>query len=246
MLHTCDVSAPAPTPVVLVHGIRVSGASLHRIAAAIPDRRVVFPDLPGHGERRDETFTLDGAVATVVDAIEALGQPAVVAGMSMGGYVSMAVAARRPDLVAGLVAMCATAQPGRLVAAPFRAFGAATALLPGQAAVVSRSLTRMAVGRQVADDMEVGGLAPASIKDVVAEVSRFDALGELARYPGPIEFINGGWDQFRVNERRFEAVSTRAHVTVLPRASHLFPLIQPEYTGAAIAAFAESITTSGA
>lgn len=106
---------------------------------------------------------------------------------------------------------------------------------------MSRWLTRAAVGRQVSDDMEVGGLALASIRDVVAEVSRFDALGELARYPGPIEFINGGWDQFRVNERRFAAVSPRANLTVIPRASHLFPLIQPELTGASIASFAESL-----
>ncbi|PYE12188.1 pimeloyl-ACP methyl ester carboxylesterase [Williamsia limnetica] len=242
--HTDDVSVPAPTPVVLVHGIRVSGASLHRIAAAIPDRQVVFPDLPGHGSRRDETFTLAGAVDTVVAAIETLGQPAVVAGMSMGGYVSMATAGRRPELVAGLVAMCSTAQPSRLLATPFRAFGAATAYLPEQAATMSRWLTRAAVGRQVSDDMEIGGLALASIKDVVAEVSRFDALGELAHYPGPIEFVNGGWDQFRVNERRFTAVSPNANLTVIPRASHLFPLIQPNVTGAAIAAFAASLVAS--
>lgn len=204
---------------------------------------MVHPDLPGHGERRDETFTLDGAVDTIVDAIDTLGRPAVVAGMSMGGYVSMAVAGRRPDLVAGLVAMCSTAQPSRLLAMPFRAFGAATALLPQQAAAVSRSLTRVAVGRQVADDMEVGGLALASIKDVVAEVSRFDALGALSRYPGRIEFINGGWDQFRVHEQRFAAISPRAQLTVVPRASHLFPLIQPDYTGVAIATFARSLVS---
>ena len=235
------VSAPVPAPVVLVHGIRVSGASLHRIAAAIPDREVVFPDLPGHGRRVGETFTLAGAVDTVVKAIGELGPPAIVAGMSMGGYVSMAVAGRHPDLVSGLVAMCATAQPSPFYAAPFRAFGATTAYLPEQAAAISRWLTRVSVGRPVADDMEVGGLALASIKDVVAEVSRFDALGELARYPGPIELINGGWDQFRVNERRFEAISPRAHLTVIPRASHLFPLIQPVVTGRAIATFARAV-----
>jgi pimeloyl-ACP methyl ester carboxylesterase len=186
---------------------------------------------------------MSGAVNTIVDAIDALGEPAVVAGMSMGGYVSMATAGRHPDRVAGLVAMCATAQPGRLGAAPFRAFGAATAFLPEQAAAISKWLTRASVGRRVSDDMEIGGLALASIKDVVAEVTHFDALGELSRYPGPIEFLNGGWDQFRINERSFVAISPRAHLTVVPRASHLFPLIQPDFTGAAIAEFAESVNT---
>jgi pimeloyl-ACP methyl ester carboxylesterase len=187
---------------------------------------------------------MSGAVNTVVDAIDALGEPAVVAGMSMGGYVSMAAAGRHPDRVAGLVAMCATAQPGRLSAAPFRAFGAATAFLPEQAAAISKWLTRASIGRRVSDDMEIGGLALASIKDVVAEVTRFDALGELSRYPGPIEFLNGGWDQFRINERSFVAISPRTHLTVVPRASHLFPLIQPEVTGAAIAEFARAVDDS--
>ena len=83
-----------PTPVVLIHGLRVSGASLHRIAAAIPGRTVVTPDLPGHGARAGETFSIDAAVATILEVIDDLGTPAVVAGMSLGGYVAMASAGR--------------------------------------------------------------------------------------------------------------------------------------------------------
>ncbi|MCH5641986.1 alpha/beta fold hydrolase [Gordonia sp. ABSL49_1] len=228
------------TPVVLVHGIRVSGESLHRIAAAIPNRRVVHPDLPGHGARQAETFTLDGAVATAVAAIEGFGRPAVIAGMSMGGYVAMAVAGRHPELVAGVMPMCATVQPGRVFALPFQIFGAATAFLPKEAAAISRWLTRVTVGRQVSDDMEIGGLALVAISDVVGEVRHFDALGELGRFPGPIALVNGGRDPFRAHERRFEAVSDATALTVIPGASHLFPLIQPERTGRLIDDFASS------
>ncbi|NDZ96784.1 alpha/beta hydrolase [Streptomyces sp. SID6673] len=228
----------SPVPVVLVHGLRVSGAALHRIAAEITDRPVLTPDLPGHGTRSAETFTIDDAVTAVLDAVRDLGEPAVVAGMSLGGYVSMAVAGRHPDAVAGLVAMCATTQPSRLLAAPFRAFGAATGFLPRQAAVISKGLTRVAVGTQVAEDMEAGGLALHSIRDVVGELSNFDALAEVARYPGPIEFINGGWDQFRIHEQRFRAVSDRAELRIIPRAAHLFPLIQPARTASLIDDFA--------
>lgn len=222
------------TPVVLVHGLRISGASMHRIAAAITDRPVAHPDLPGHGARSDEVFTMDAAADAVIRAIDELGRPAVVAGISLGGYVSMATAGRMPDSVAGLVLMGATAQPSRALAAPFQAFGAATSVLPAQAALISMGLTRLAVGRRVARDMEAGGLALHSIRDVVAELSRFDALTELSRYPGPIELINGGWDQFRVHEKRFAAVSDATRLRVLPRATHLYPLIQPELTGAMI------------
>ncbi|MDY6810216.1 MAG: alpha/beta hydrolase [Actinomycetota bacterium] len=228
----------SPTPVVLVHGLRVSGAALHRIAAGITDRPVGTPDLPGHGTRSAERFDVDGAVRAVVDAIDALGRPAVVAGMSLGGYVAMATAGRHPDAVAGLLVMCATAQPSRLLAAPFRAFGAATSVLPRQAAAISKGLTRMAVGGQVAGDMEAGGLALHSIRDVVNELAGLDALAEVARYPGPIEFLNGGWDQFRIHEQRFASASPLAQVRVVPRASHLFPLIQPAQTATMITDFA--------
>ncbi|MDL9945744.1 alpha/beta hydrolase [Gordonia sp. ABSL11-1] len=236
--------SPGPVPVVLVHGLRVSGASLHRIAAGITDRAVATPDLPGHGSRADETFTMDGAVQAVLDAAHALGGPVIVAGMSLGGYVAMATAGRHPDEVTGLVAMCATAQPSSLLAAPFQAFGAATSFLPAQAAAISKGLTRLAVGTRVASDMEAGGLALHSIRDVVGELSRFDALAELALYPGPVEFLNGGWDQFRIHERRFVAATDRTELRVIPRATHLFPLIQPEPTATLIEDFARRGDTS--
>lgn len=236
--HRADSAPTAPTPVVLVHGLRISGASMHRIAAAITDRPVAHPDLPGHGSRSDETFTIDAAADAIIRAIDELGSPAVVAGISLGAYVSMATAGRMPDAVAGLVLMGATAQPSRALAAPFQAFGTATSVLPAQSALISMGLTRLAVGRRVAEDMEAGGLALHSIRDVVGELARFDALGELSAYPGPIELINGGWDQFRIHEKRFAAVSDRARLRVIPRATHLFPLIQPDMTGAMIAGVA--------
>lgn len=243
--ETSSTTPSTAVPVVLVHGIRVSGATLHRLAASVPGRVVLHPDLPGHGTRSSETFTLDGAVEAVVAAIDEAGGRAVVAGMSLGGFVAMAVAGRHPDKVAGLVAMCATAQPSKAFAFPFRAFGAATSVLPKQSAIISKVLTRVAVGRRVAEDMEAGGLALHSIRDVVAEVSRFDALAEVKDYPGRIDYLNGGWDQFRVHERDFVDVSPRTRLRVLPRATHLFPLIQPERTGGLIADFASEIDGAG-
>ncbi|MGV9710754.1 alpha/beta fold hydrolase [Gordonia sp. NPDC003424] len=233
-----SAATDSPTPIVLVHGLRVSGATMHRVAAAITDRVVVTPDLPGHGKRSDEPFSMNDAVDAVVDAVTSVGGRAVVAGMSLGAYVAMATAARRPDVVDGVVAMCATAQPSRLLAAPFQAFGLATSVLPQQAAWISMGLTRLAVGRRVAQDMEAGGLALHSIRDVVDELARFDALGAVGRYPGPIDFVNGGWDQFRIHERRFVAAATDGRLDVVPRAMHLFPLIQPERAATAIMQFA--------
>ncbi|MFT4041605.1 MAG: alpha/beta hydrolase [Gordonia sp. (in: high G+C Gram-positive bacteria)] len=226
-------------PIVLIHGLRVSGATMHRIAAAIDDREVICPDMPGHGTRRDEIFTLESAVAAVADTIEQLGRPALVAGMSMGGYVAMATAAAHPDSVAELVVLCATAQPTPTSVAPFRIFGTISGLLPAQAAQLSRWLTRVVVGQRVSADMEAGGLALHSIGDVVDELSAFDALDALARYAGRTLFVNGAWDQFRINERRFVRTAAHGELIVIPRATHLFPLIQPQLAAQLITEFAD-------
>lgn len=246
---TVDSPVDEPTPVVLVHGLRVSGATLHRVAEAVagsaaPGREVATPDLPGHGARRDETFSMSGAVDTVLTEIRRLGRPAVVAGMSMGGYVAMAVAGRHPEAVAALVPMCATTQPSPLLAAPFETFGAVTAFLPRQAAIISQVATRLAVGRQVSADMEIGGLALGSIADVVAGIKRFDALGEIRRYPGRTVFVNGSQDQFRMHEQRFVEAAQNGSLTVIPGASHLFPLIQPELAGRLIGEVAAACDTA--
>jgi pimeloyl-ACP methyl ester carboxylesterase len=73
---------------------------------------VVALDLPGHGVLADVPFRLAEATALAAATIEALpAGRAVVVGSSLGGYVGMDLAARRPALVAGLVLVNASAEP---------------------------------------------------------------------------------------------------------------------------------------
>src|SRR4051794_565087 len=104
-------------PVVLVHGLRAS-RTMWRAQVDSMERAggvAVAVDLPGHGRRLDERFTLDEAVETVTRAIDGLGGRALVVGLSLGGYVAITHAARRPDQVVGLVATSCCTQPRRLV-----------------------------------------------------------------------------------------------------------------------------------
>ncbi|WP_449061068.1 alpha/beta fold hydrolase [Planomonospora algeriensis] len=103
------------TPIVFVHGIRVSATMWDPVRSRL-DRPSAAVDLPGHGSRRGEPFTMEAAARAVADGIEGVAGPggrAVVAGLSLGGYVGIAAAERFPDRVAGLVAMGCTASPGR-------------------------------------------------------------------------------------------------------------------------------------
>ena len=110
------VAGPAGAPaIVFVHGTRLTGAMWSAQQAALADEfRTIAVDLPAHGSRAAEPFTLDAATAAVDDAIatEAAGR-AIVVGLSLGGYVAMALAAREPARVRGLVAVGRHRRTGR-------------------------------------------------------------------------------------------------------------------------------------
>ena len=95
-------------PLVLVHGLGGMATNWRLVAPELAgERRVVIPDLPGHGyseplrERQRALDPFVEAVLAVAEAEEAL--PAPFVGHSLGGLVSLHAAARRPDAVEGLV-----------------------------------------------------------------------------------------------------------------------------------------------
>jgi pimeloyl-ACP methyl ester carboxylesterase len=102
-----DERRPDATPLLLVHGLGASTLSWELVAGDLAEQLgtdVVAVDLPGFGRTRctDRAASLR-AHRAVVRAVLADRGPAVLVGNSMGGAVSTAVAAREPDLVAGLV-----------------------------------------------------------------------------------------------------------------------------------------------
>ena len=95
-------SAPA---IVFVHGTRLTKAMWLLQQAALHDEfRTIALDLPGHGARADEPFTLEAGADAVSAAIrDHAGGRAIVVGLSLGGYVAMALAAREPERVRGQI-----------------------------------------------------------------------------------------------------------------------------------------------
>lgn len=97
--------APVPA-VVLVHGITASHRAWPAVVEALPGRRVIAPDLRGRG--RSNTLPGPYGMAAHADDVAAVigalaDGPAVVVGHSMGGFVSLVLTHRHPDLVARLV-----------------------------------------------------------------------------------------------------------------------------------------------
>lgn len=213
-------------PIVFVHGIRVSGAmwAPHRnLLAPAPIRT---PDLPGHGVRRGEPFTLAAAVRTVVDAIDEVGGRALVVGHSLGGYAGIATAARHPHMVAGLVASGTTLVPGRLLTSAFSLAHKALSRMRDGGEAVSRAQFRGLLPPAVAEPVLAAGIATEVIPQVVAAAARFDPLTDLGSYPGPVWLVNGAHDHFRTNERRFVRVCWDGRLIVVPRAGHYLPMVR--------------------
>ena len=111
--------------VVLVHGIRTSATMWRSQVEYLAERgNPVTPvDLPGHGSRMSEEFTLEGALATIDDAVRdaAARGPVLLAGHSMGGLISIEyVGQEDTPPVAGFIAASCTAIPRGVGLATYR------------------------------------------------------------------------------------------------------------------------------
>jgi pimeloyl-[acyl-carrier protein] methyl ester esterase len=107
-LHHED--AGAGDPVVLVHGWAYASGVFDDLAAVLARRRrVIRPDLRGHGRSSPGPFTLPDLAGDLAALADALGlERAVVVGWSLGAQVALAALPRLRPRVAGLVLVSAT------------------------------------------------------------------------------------------------------------------------------------------
>lgn len=100
-----EEAGPVDGPLIaIVHGSMDRSAGMLKLSRRLDDRyRVLRYDRRGYGRSHPHPgpFDMDGQVA---DLLELLAErPCVLVGHSYGGNVALATAARRPDLVAGVV-----------------------------------------------------------------------------------------------------------------------------------------------
>ncbi|WP_181174748.1 alpha/beta hydrolase [Mesorhizobium sp. B2-8-9] len=105
--------AGAEPPLLLIHGFTDTSRSFSLLTPHLSGRRLIMPDLRGHGASNA------GEGCSVVDFAEdiaglirrlRLDRPVVV-GHSLGGMVSIALAAQYPELIGGMVILASTLKP---------------------------------------------------------------------------------------------------------------------------------------
>jgi pimeloyl-ACP methyl ester carboxylesterase len=226
-------------PLLLSHGFGASSVMWRpNISALAADRQVITWDLRGHGrsDSPDDPAQYShaacvGDIAALLDMVRA--ERAVVGGLSLGGYLSLAFCLQRPERVAGLV-LCDTGPGFRSDQARQRWNDRAFAL----ADRLERDGLAALGGPEDADPghRSARGLALAARGLLAQQDSR--VIDALTSVRGPVLVLVGARDEPFLAAARYVAAKIPGAVQVMvPDAGHMCNIDQPEPFNRAVLAF---------
>jgi pimeloyl-ACP methyl ester carboxylesterase len=246
-------------PVLLLHAFPLDHRMWQRQVPLAERLRLIVPDQRGFGQSTDgepqSICQLAHDAMALLDAFHVTG-PAVVCGVSMGGYVAQHIAVRYPERVGALVlvdtkleADTDEARAGRAeLAAKVGRLGPAIlaeAMIPK---LVAASVEAQALpGRAATVDLLHGMITSQRVPTIQAALSalgsRPDMTDSMRRVTAPTLLVVGAEDAItpRSCMETAEAVMPEAKLLEVPLAGHLVPLERPEIFNSALVAFLQSV-----
>jgi pimeloyl-ACP methyl ester carboxylesterase len=245
-------------PLVLLHAFPLDHGMWLRQEPLGESLRLIVPDLRGFG---GSTGSVPRGIADLADDVAALldglhlERPAVICGVSMGGYVAQHVAARHPDHVAALVLVDTKLEADTPEARAARVDLAGKVGRLGQSILADAMIPRLlAVPRSDADPAVVARHAEnrallqalverqpvATIQAALAALGdRPDMTDAMRHVAVPTLLVVGAEDQITPPAclEAAEAVIPNAKLLIVPAAGHLVPLEAPEVFNRAIVEF---------
>ena len=248
-------------PLVLLHGFPLDRRMWDDVVSLLPgERRVVAVELPGfgaspRGEDVAEALGLDSApaletfAAGVVAALRANGvDQAVVAGLSLGGYVAMAILEAAPELVAGLalVDTKSTADAPEAIANRLRIASAVESSQRVDEVLGMRTAILGETSRASRHDLveRLEGWIRAQGPHAIAWAQRAmavrpDRTEALRRYAGPSVVVVGEEDELSpvpAARHMVDALTElgTSELVVVPRAGHMTTIEAPEAVASAL------------
>jgi 3-oxoadipate enol-lactonase len=214
--------------------------------------RMIALDLPGHGQSDPAPAAsveeYAGAAADLLVALDC--EPVVVVGHSLGGSVAIALAARRPELVRGLVLIASCVKLPLVDSVGERL----VAYLPGPL----RRLLFFSMAKKVlfapdapADAIaitmrELSACRPETIQADVRAARAMDLTAHAAALDVPTLILSGRRDRLTTPAlaARLSALIRRSRLHIVDGAGHMLPLEAAERVNREIVTFVESLAAA--
>jgi pimeloyl-ACP methyl ester carboxylesterase len=198
---------------------------------------------------------MDTIAEDAAQLIEHLGTPVHFAGLSMGGFVGLRLAARRPALLRSLVLMATSADEHagnkRTARAVSTGLVRAVGLKP-----IAKSAVRVMYGEPYLRDRDryeaalayVGSLPKSLWRPMTAVIDRPSVVSELGRINVPTLVVVGDCDTLLPppNSLRLAAGIPKAKLVRIPGTGHLITDENPQAANAAIESFLAGIPRGAA
>ena len=256
-LHVEDTGGTGP-PVVFSHGLLLSTRLWDAQVGALRGAyRCIAYDHRGQGRSdvpRDRCIGMDQLADDAAALVEALGAaPCHFVGLSMGGFVGLRLAARRPELLRSLTLLETSADPEPPENVPRYRLLNLVARWIGPWAVASKVMPILFGRTFLADPARASDRAAwrariaanrhAIWRAVNGVLERAAVHGELPAVRAPTLVMVGEEDVATVPAKaeRIAAGIRGARLARIPRAGHSSPVEQPEAVTAALRAFLDQV-----
>lgn len=243
-------------PLVFLHAFPLNRSMWKPQISALSARfRTIAMDFRGHGESDAPlwSFSLDDYADDVTALLDHLHIPeAVLVGLSMGGYVSLAFSRKYGHRLRGLVLADTRAQADSPEGRMARFHLAQTALTQGTEAVAKTMLPKLLGAtslknnpvlvesiRRTIHSTPVSGI----LVDLMAMAARPDSVGQLPAISCPTLVVIGAEDQTTplVDAQLMAREIPHARLAVIPAAGHLSNCEQPEQFSELLREFVEGL-----
>ncbi len=230
-------------PIILLHGLGLNHGIWQPVVDLYADQAYfITPDLRGQGKSSlgEADGSLEQQADDIAELMDALGlEKAVLAGHSMGGYLSLAFAERHPERLAGLVLVASNARADTPEKKAGRLKDAEAILTEGSQVLAESLAPRLSDDLELnhAMSLQIAENNPKGLWNVLhALASRPDRRDVIAGLACPFLAIVGAQDKIVALElgKELGSLKADARLCVLPKAGHMPMLEEPMATGALI------------
>jgi len=213
-------------PLILLHGAGDHAGAWSKVAPQLTaNYRVIVPDQPGHGESEPAGGSLP--MNTILAGLDSLvaqragGQPAILAGNSMGAWIAMLYAREHPERVARIIAVNGGALQGRTD----------VSFLPANRDEARRLMELLRdPGSQKFPDFVLDDVVRSSRDGPIgrmlstgSDMANYLLDGKLREVRAPVDLVWGESDQLMSLDyaRKMQNQLPAARLTTVPRCGHI-------------------------